>query len=75
MSGKDIEKDYLKDVNANIQIKQADATVVPTYGTLTYKNIGSNVKAFKIKVPVTVNYKWGSVKTAVYMDVKSTEGN
>lgn len=75
MNGNDIEKKLLKDVNANIKITQADKTVVGNYGTLTYKNIGSNVKAFKIKVPVTVNYKWGSVKTAVYMDVKSTEGN
>lgn len=75
MNNNDIEKKLLKDVNANIQITQAGETVVGNYGTLTYKNIGSNVKAFKIKVPVTVNYKWGSVKTAVYMDVKSTEGN
>lgn len=75
MNNNDIEKKLLKDVNANIQITQAGETTVGNYGTLTYKNIGSNVKAFKIKVPVTVNYKWGSVKTAVYMDVKSTEGN
>lgn len=75
MNNNDIEKKLLKDVNANIKITQTDATVVGNYGKLTYKNIGSNVKAFKIKVPVTVNYKWGSVKTAVYMDVKSTEGN
>lgn len=75
MNNNDIEKKLLTDVNANIQISQAGKDVVGNYGTLTYKNIGSNVKAFKIKVPVTVNYKWGSVKTAVYMDVKSTEGN
>lgn len=75
MNNNDIEKKLLKDVNANIQITQDGKDVVGNYGTLTYKNIGSNVKAFKIKVPVTVNYKWGSVKTAVYMDVKSTEGN
>lgn len=75
MNNSDIEKVLLKDVNANIKITQANATVVGNYGTLTYKNILNNVKAFKIKVPVTVNYKWGSVKTAVYMDVKSTEGN
>lgn len=75
MNNNDINTKLLKDVNSNIKITQADGTVVGNYGTLTYKNIGSNVKAFKIKVPVTVNYKWGSVKTSVIMDVKSTEGN
>ena len=75
MNNNDIETKLLKDVNNNIKITQANSTVTANYGTLTYVNIGNNVKAFKIKVPITVNYKWGSVKTAVYMDVKSTEGN
>ncbi len=74
MNNNDIETKLLKDVNNNIKITQANSTVIANYGTLTYVNIGNNVKAFKIKVPITVNYK-GSVKTAVYMDVKSTEGN
>ena len=62
-------------VTNQIVITPANSTVVGDYGTLTYKNNGNNVQAFKIKIPVIVTYKWGTVKTAVYMDVKSTEGN
>lgn len=75
MNGNDIEKKKLSEVTNQIKISQADATVVGSYGTITYKNNGNNVQAFKVKIPVVVTYKWGTVKTAVYMDVKSTEGN
>ena len=73
MNGNDIEKKKLSEVTNQIKISQTGASVVGSYGTITYKNYGNNVQAFKI--PVVVTYKWGTVKTAVYMDVKSTEGN
>lgn len=75
MNGNNIETKKLSEVTNQIVISQADATVVGNYGTITYKNNGSNVQAFKVKIPVVVTYKWGTVKTAVYMDVKNTEGN
>lgn len=78
MGGSDIEdkeNGLLSKANKEIKISQTGSTTVGDYGTITYKNDGKNVKAFRIKVPVTVNYKWGSVTTHVYMDVKPTEGN
>lgn len=75
MNGNDIEKKKLSEVTNQIKISQTGASVVGSYGTITYKNNGNNVQAFKVKIPVVVTYKWGTVKTAVYMDVKSTEGN
>lgn len=75
MNGNDIEKKKLSEVTNQIKISQAGATTVGDYGTITYKNNGSNVQPFKVKVPVTVEYKWGTVKTAVYMNVQKTEGN
>lgn len=75
MNGNDIEKKKLSEVTTQIVISQAGATTVGDYGTITYKNNGSNVQPFKVKVPVTVEYKWGTVKTAVYMNVQKTEGN
>lgn len=75
MNGNNLETKKLSEVTNQIQITQADATVVGDYGTITYKNNGNNVQAFKVKIPVVVTYKWGTVKTAVYMDVKNTEGN
>lgn len=75
MNGNNIETKKLSEVTNQIVISQANSTVVGDYGTITYKNNGSNVQAFKVKIPVIVTYKWGTVKTAVYMDVQKTEGN
>lgn len=45
------------------------------YGTVTYTNNTNNVQAFKLKIPVTVNYKWGSVSESIVVDVKPTSSN
>ena len=70
----DLETQKLSKVTDQIVIDQTGANAHP-YGTITYKNNTNNVQAFKVKIPVTVTYKWGTVKTAVYMEVKKTEGN
>lgn len=75
MNNNDIKTKKLSEVTTEIKISQADATVVGNYGTITYKNNGNNVKPFKIRIPIVVTYKWGTVKTYVDMDVKQTEGN
>lgn len=75
MNNSDIKTKKLSEVTTKIEISQADATVVGNYGTITYKNNGNNVKPFKIRIPIVVTYKWGTVKTYVDMDVKQTEGN
>ena len=45
------------------------------YGKITYKNNGTNVQAFNIKVPVRVTYDWGTIDTEVVIAVKETMGN
>ena len=74
LNGGDIETQKLSAVTSLINIDQTGADAHP-YGTITYKNNTNNIQAFKVKIPVIVTYKWGTVKTAVYMDVKKTEGN
>ena len=69
-----IETQKLSSVTEKIVIDQTGGNAHP-YGTITYKNNTNNVQAFKVKIPVIVTYKWGTVETAVYMDVKKTEGN
>lgn len=74
LNGGNIETQKLSAVTTLIDIDQTGANAHP-YGTITYKNNTNNIQAFKVKIPVIVTYKWGTVKTAVYMDVKKTEGN
>ena len=53
----------------------ADEVALANYGTLTLKNNGAAVGAFKLNVPVKVVYKWGEVIQYIVIDVKATQGN
>lgn len=44
------------------------------YGYLTYKNNGTHVKDFQIKMPVKVSYGFGTITANVYITVKETIG-
>lgn len=79
MSGKDITKDLLSSVTKDIVFTQ-DYTSGKSYGgakfgQLTYKNVGHVTSTFKVRVPVTVQYYWGEVKTYVDITVNATQGN
>lgn len=79
MSGKDITKDLLSSVTKDIVFTQ-DYTSGKSYGgakfgQLTYKNVGHVTSTFKVRVPLTVTYYWGEVKTYVDITVNATQGN
>ena len=57
---------------ATIPSSEAD---LANYGTLTLKNNGAAVGAFKLNVPVKVVYKWGEVIEYIIVDVLATQGN
>ena len=44
-------------------------------GTIHYTNNGDVVKAFSVKVPVTVTYEWGQIKTDVVINIDATTGH
>lgn len=44
-------------------------------GTLTYKNLSSNVQTFRVTVPVVVKYIWGNIYTNVTITVNKTQGS
>lgn len=46
-----------------------------TFGQLVYENAGHVTSTFKVRVPITVTYYWGKVKTYVDITVNATEGN
>ena len=69
LNGGDINTQKLSSVTSELKVTQ-DAktfkvTEIPTspaanaYGTVTYKNNGTAVGAFNLRLPVTVTYKWG----------------
>ena len=42
---------------------------------LRYTNLSSTLSAFKVKVPVTVEYYWGKIHTYAVISVKSSVHN
>ena len=74
----------LRDADGNI-VKDDEGNVVTVgayiegiddggFGFLTYRNNGTYVKAFKLQVPVTVQYGWGIITTPepITVDVATT---
>ena len=45
------------------------------FGELRYENNGTTVGDFQIKVPVTVIYDWGTIKTYVTCNIENTINN
>ena len=45
------------------------------FGAIYYENNGDNVTDFYVKVPVTVEYEWGSFETVVKINIKRTVGH
>ena len=46
-----------------------------TFGLIKYYNNGDNVTDFYVKVPVTVEYEWGTFMTTVKISIKRTIGH
>ena len=42
---------------------------------LVYKNNEGNVQKFELRIPVEIEYAWGTLKTDLYIDVESTIAN
>lgn len=84
LNGGDINKTKLSSVTSELVLTAtegqiaggaADEAALANYGTLTLKNNGAAVGAFKLNVPVKVVYKWGEVIQYIVIDVKATQGN
>ena len=69
--------DKLSELTSKIKL----AFVAPTeaeiaaenFGTITYSNNGSTVGTFQVKIPATVTYDWGELKTEVVVTIEKTQ--
>lgn len=51
-----------------------DGTTLPDYGTVTYiKTSGAEIKAYELYIPLTITYKWGTIKETITVQVKATK--
>lgn len=69
----------LKSITNDITFKEVANAGKPyggvTFGQLVYENVGHVTSTFKVRVPLTVTYYWGEVKTSVDITVNATQGN
>ena len=73
MNGGTLGKTLLSSVSKNIKFSQEGVGTEGEYGGvnfgyLLYENNGQVTDTFQIRVPLTVTYDWGEIKTS-YVDI------
>lgn len=51
------------------------STLKANVGSIHYTNNGDVVKSFSVKVPMTITYEWGQIKTDVVINIDNTIGH
>lgn len=87
MSGHDINKDFLDDIDPNRNKKLKYVAPASTaaglqealkngdFGKLILESSGNTLTAFKLRIPVIVTYDWGKVTTKIEVTVGKTISN
>ena len=69
--------DKLGELTSKIKLDFAAPTpaqiAAEDFGTITYSNNGSTVGTFQVKIPATVTYDWGELKTEVVVTIEKTQ--
>ena len=60
-------------IKLNFNAPTEDQIAAEDFGTITYSNNGSTVGTFQVKIPATVTYDWGELKTEVVVTVEKTQ--
>lgn len=80
LNGGTLGKTLLSDVNPKLKFSQTGVGTEGEYGNvmfgqLLYENNGQVTGTFKVRVPLTVTYDWGEVKTYVDITIENTKAN
>lgn len=61
--------------NSSAYNSLVESTLKAKLGSIHYTNNGDVVKNFSVKVPVTITYEWGEIKTDVVINIDATTGH
>ena len=82
MNGSTLGKDYLAPITEKVKFRYiaptgtlVDALNNGDFGKVYYENNGLTVQDFKIRIPVTVTYDWGTIETYIDVTIKRTQQN
>lgn len=65
----------LAGLNKSASNSVVERTLKAQLGSIHYTNNGDVVKKFSVKVPVTITYEWGEIKTDVVINIDATTGH
>mgnify|MGYP002426025301 CR=1 FL=1 len=65
--------DLTNKIKLNFNAPTAAQIAAKDFGTITYSNNGSTVGTFQGKIPATVTYDWGELKTEVVVTIEKTQ--
>lgn len=65
----------LASYNSSAYNSLVESTLKAKLGSIHYTNNGDVVKKFSVKVPVTITYEWGQIKTDVVINIVATTGH
>lgn len=65
----------LASYNSSAYNSLVESTLKAKLGSIHYTNNGDVVKKFSVKVPVTITYVWGQIKTDVVINIDATTGH
>ena len=65
--------DLTNKIKLNFNAPTAAQIAAKDFGTITYSNNGSTVGTFQVKIPATVTYDWGELKTEVVVTIEKTQ--
>lgn len=65
----------LASYNSSAYNSLVERTLKAKLGSIHYTNNGDVVKKFSVKVPVTITYEWGQIKTDVVINIDATIGH
>lgn len=65
----------LASYNSSAYNSLVESTLKAKLGSIHYTNNGDVVKKFSVKVPVTITYEWGQIKTDVVINIDATTGH
>ena len=65
--------DLTKQIKLEFDAPTEAQIAAQNFGTITYSNNGSTVGTFQVKIPATVTYDWGELKTEVVVTIEKTQ--
>ena len=72
--GAELASQIITITSKNVTYTTAEVTAVPDFGTASYiKSSRVEIKDYKLYIPLTITYTWGTIEETIEVQVKATK--